>query len=140
PIDDLDLFWQVRSGWLLLEIGQLVPGDTFTYTHAGERVPPIAWLSQVLFALQLRWGGWSFVRLGTALALAGALSIAGLTRRRELGWFGLTTAVLLGLLVVLPHSSVRPQAFAALGFALLLALVQSPKAAWLRFLAAIPLL
>ena len=66
PIDDVDVFWQVRTGELMLETGQLVRHDVFTYTHAGEPVPPISWLAQLLFAMQRRLAGWTFVRFGTS--------------------------------------------------------------------------
>lgn len=144
PIDDVDLFWQIRTGLLMLETGRLVDRDVFTYTHAGEPVPPISWLAQLLFALpfafQVRLGGLAAVRLVTSLAFAAALGVAAAPRRREVGWFSLTAAVVLGLLVALPHTSVRPQAFGVLGFALLLALVQRAWPGWLRLAGAVPLL
>ncbi len=140
PLDDVDVFWQVQTGRQILQTRQLVTQDQFTYTHAGEPVPPIAWLSQVLFALQLQWGGWAVVRTGAALAMAGALCVMGAVRRREVGWFSLCAAVVVGLLVALPHGSVRPQAYGIFGFALLLALVYSEWPNPLRLALAIPLL
>lgn len=140
PIDDVDVFWQVRTGELMLETGQLVRHDVFTYTHAGEPVPPISWLAQLLFAVQHRMAGWPFVRFGTALALAAALVVAVAPARLQVSSFSLTAALALGLLVILPHSSVRPQAFGTLGFAVLLTLGRDERLGWRELLLAVPLL
>src|SRR5207248_7592488 len=99
-----------------------------------------SWLAQLLFAAQLRLAGWEFLRFGTATALAGALVVAASPARRDVGWFSLVGGVALGLLVILPHSSVRPQAFGALGFAWLLTVARQDRPGWRSLLLAAPVL
>jgi hypothetical protein len=140
PLDDVDLFWQVRAGLLMLDTGRLVERDAFTFTHAGDPVPTISWLAQLIFAGAYRVASWPAVRLIAALAFAAALTVAGLRGRNGARLFSLLSAVALGLLVLLPHTSVRPQAFGILGFSLLLALAHSTRQLRSQVLLAAPLL
>jgi hypothetical protein len=128
---DTDLFWQVRLGQLACQQGELIRNDMFTATHAGEPVPPIAWLSQILYALVYRAGSWRLLHQANALVFAGGLVLASLTAR---GRQGSTLAGILGLslgvLAAAPHCEIRPHTLAIFWFALLLLLVETEMRVW----------
>jgi hypothetical protein len=140
PIDDVDLFWQIRLGELTLEQGHLITRDPFTYTHHGEPVPTFAWLAQVIFAALHHAGSWYAVQGLHVVLFTAAFLVAGTVRSQEAGPFTLACALGLAFLVAIPHSSVRPQSFAALGFAILLLLARSRLRPSLRVLIAVPVL
>lgn len=84
PITDVDIFWQVKLGQLMIATGGLVEHDVFTYTHAGEPLPTIGWLAQVIYAWLYDLGGWRAVQLLHATLFAAAFGVAGLTASRML--------------------------------------------------------
>jgi hypothetical protein len=126
PIDDVDLFWQIRLGQLMIERGDLVRTDPFTYTHPGDPQPATGWLAQLVAAILHAGGSWWFLRLVHCLFFASAFVLAASTVREG----SLTCAVAaagLGFLVALSNSSVRPQSIALLGFVVLL---QITRCSW----------
>ncbi len=139
PVGVDDVSWQLQLGRLTLERGQLVTADPFTYTHAGDPVPPVGWLAQVVYALLHQVGGWYAVRLLHVAMFAGAFVLAAWSAcRRSVSVLSLLTALILGLLVAQSNSTVRPQSFAAIGFVLLLMLAESQRPLWHRLVCLIP--
>jgi len=137
PNYDVDVFWQLKLGQLMLERQELVRHDPFTSTHAGEPVPPIAWLSQVAYALIHRVGSWRLLHLVNALVFAGALWLAALTvRRGETSTLANALGLDLGILVMIPHCEIRPHGFAALGLAVLLWTAHAKMRAWKKLILA----
>jgi hypothetical protein len=140
-IIDVDMFWQIRSGQLMLESGRLIRHDPFTYTHQGEPVPVVYWLSQGIFALAYRWGGWPAVQITSASLLAGAYAVAGLSGRdRQATPFGMGLAMVLGFLAGFSNGEVRPQCFALCGLAIVLALVRSRLSLGAKLAGALPVM
>jgi len=140
-VDDVDIFWQVQLGQRMLDTWELQTQDPFTYTHKGEPVPNVGWLAQVFFAALYRLGSWELVLLVHALLFAGGFAVAGRSvRAEEAGLPALTAALSLGFLAALTQSSLRPQSFAVIGFALLLALARSNWKTTTKLLVAVPLL
>jgi hypothetical protein len=134
---DVDVFWQLKLGQLALQQGGLVRADPFSATHAGEPVPPIGWLSQVLYALLYRAGSWRLLHQVNALVFAAGLLLASLTvrglRRSTLaGILGLG----LGVLVAAPHCEIRPHTLAMFSFALLLLVAETKMPAWRKLVLA----
>src|SRR5437870_2568619 len=110
PIDDVDVFWQIRTGQSMLDTKQIVLRDSFTFTHHGERVPPIAWVAQIAYAALYRLGGWRALQIMHGLVFAAAFIVMALTTgRAKIGLFSIVAALAIGLEVALPHSSLRPQ-------------------------------
>lgn len=147
PIDDVDLFTQIKLGELILEQGSLFVNDTFTYTLSGVRVPPVGWLAQVIFALLYRFYSWPAVQFAHVLLFASAFIIAGMSpilspskRRGDISLFSLAAAVLLGFLVGFNNSSVRPQTFAIISFSFLLYITQSNWRLRTKLLVLVPIL
>jgi hypothetical protein len=131
PISDVDMLWQVKLGQLMLERHGLVDQDPFTFTHSGEAFPPVCWLAQVVYAGLHSLGGWRLLQGIDNLLFIGALLIGGLSVR-QVRARAVAAALVIGFLVALPHNSLRPQTFALVGFALLLALRSAPLPAWVR--------
>lgn len=141
PIEDLDLFWQLRMGQLILEQGHLVTVEPFSYLRPGQPAPPVGWLSMVIYAVLDRLGSWTAIQAGHVLVFAGAFAVAGWTARRDVPRpMVLLAAVFLGFVVSLPHSTVRAQGFALGSFALLMALATSQLSLRVKLLLAVPLL
>jgi hypothetical protein len=138
---DTDIFWQVKLGQIMLEEGQIQLGDRFTYTHAGEPAPPIGWLAQVSLALLYNLGGWRLALTVHHLALVGSLLVAAETcRRNYTSPFSILIAMTVGFVVMLSNADLRPQSFAFLGFAILLALARGQSPFWFKLLIASPIL
>jgi hypothetical protein len=136
PVRDVDMFWQVRTGELMLETGRLVTADPFTSTHAGEPTPTIYWLSQLLYAGLLKVGSWELLHRLDSLVFAAALWLAAVAGRTPGGSPAAAAAALgLALLIAMPHHGLRPQTFGLLGFAAVVALAQSRLGTWQKVLA-----
>ena len=123
PIDDVDIFWQVKLGQLTIATGELIERDVFSYTHAGKPTPTIGWLAQVIYAGLYEMGGWRAIQLLHVTLFAAAFGIAGLTashlssQGRYPVPFILVVGIYLGVMAGLSNADVRPQSFALLGFA-----------------------
>jgi hypothetical protein len=135
PVRDVDMFWQVRTGELMIETGGLVTADPFTSTHAGEPTPTIYWLSQLLYAGLLKIGSWELLHRLDALLFAAALWLAAVGGRPS-GKSPLAAAAAFGLalLIAMPHHGLRPQTFGLLGFAVIVALERSGLGPWRKAL------
>jgi len=128
---DVDLFWQVKLGQLVLQRGELLRSDPFTSTHGGEPVPPIAWLSQVFYAVVHRAGSWRLLHQVNALVFAGGLLLASLTvRGRDSSTLAGILGLSLGFLVAAPHCEIRPHTLAMFCFALFLLVAEAELRAW----------
>ncbi|HEX3451635.1 MAG TPA: hypothetical protein VHS97_25500, partial [Isosphaeraceae bacterium] len=136
-VHDTDIFWQVKLGQIMLEEGQIPIADRFTYTHAGEPVPPIYCLAQILLAVLYKLGGWHLARAGHQLALVGSLVAAAATCRRDrTSHFSVIVAMTIGFVLMLSNADFRPQSFGVLGFAFFLALARSGAPFWFKLLVA----
>ena len=123
PVEDFDIFWQVRLGDLMIDSGAVLRREPFASTHLGEPLVPLSAAAQVLLAAARRLGGWAAVQWIDAAAWAGGFFLAGLAAwRRGAEAPGLLVALALGLAMAWPFSGVRPQSFAVLCFGALLVL------------------
>lgn len=127
PISDVDIFWQLKLGELILAAGHPIAGEPFAATHPGEPLPAVAWLGQAVMAeARLLWG-WTGLRVFDALLWLGGFLAAGeAARRRGAAPLAVAVALALGFALALPAASIRPQSFAGLGFGLLLWLLHAP--------------
>jgi len=147
PIDDVDMFTQIKLGELILDQGRLITHDPFTYTLSAVKIPTVGWLAQVIFAWLYRCFSLHGVQIVHALLYSSAFVIAGIsaslnsaTRSVDINLFSLGAAVLLGFLVSFTNSSVRPQSFAVFCFAFLLYVAQSDWRLRIKLLALVPTL
>lgn len=140
PIWDVDIFWQLKLGEMILARGAPVPTEPFAATHLGEPLPAVAWLGQVVMAEVRLTAGWTGLRLFDALCwLAGFLVVAAACRRRGASVGGLALGLAVALYLALPTASIRPQTFAVLCFGLLLALIRLELRPWRTLAIAVPL-
>lgn len=140
PIWDVDIFWQLRLGELILDHGGPVLREPFAAAHLGEPLAPVAWLGQAVMAQVRRLGGWTGLRVFDAVIwLGGFWAVALACRRRGAAPLATAFALAIGFLPALPVASIRPQSFAALGFGLLLALLRLQLSPARTLLLALPL-
>ena len=127
PVFDVDIFWQLKLGELILAARQPLATEPFAATHLGEPLPAVAWLGQAIMAsVRLAWG-WTGLRVFDALLwLGGFLAAGAAARRRGADPLAVAMALALGFALALPAASIRPQSFAGLGFGLLLLLLHTP--------------
>lgn len=140
PVWDVDIFWQLKLGELILAHGGPITGEPFAAAHLGEPLAPVAWLGQAVLAeFRLLWG-WTGLRIFDALCwLGGFWAIAMACHRRGAPPLALLIALVLPFVAALPTASIRPQSFAALAFGLLLALLRVAMPPWRRIALALPL-
>jgi hypothetical protein len=120
---DVDIFWQLKMGELILDGGAPLRREPFAVLHIGEPLPAIAWAGQAAMALARRIGGWDLLRVFDAACWLGGFGAVAIASRLR-GASPLAVAIALGLAVVaaLPTASIRPQSFGCLCFGLLLVL------------------
>lgn len=122
---DVDIFWQLKLGEMILDRGGPVRLEPFAALHLGEPLPAVAWAGQAVMALARQIGGWNLLRITDALIwLGGFWAVAAACRQRGAATGAVALALLLALIVALPTASVRPQSFSCLCFGLMLALLR----------------
>lgn len=122
---DVDIFWQLKLGELILDRGGPLPGEPFAVLHLGEPIPAVGWVGQALMALARRIGGWDFLRVFDAACwLGGFGAVAIASRLRGASLPAVVIALSLAFLAALPTASIRPQSLGCLCFGLLLALLR----------------
>lgn len=89
---DPDTFWHVHMGNEILATGRLPVADRWSWTMVGTPWIAKEWLSQVVFALASRLGGWPAIALVTIVSVATAFA---LVTREALGRLSPLAAVLL---------------------------------------------
>jgi len=119
PIDDADIFWQVKMGRLILDHGFHLT-EPFSYRHPDQPIAYIGWLGQVLFAAAHAALGWEGVQVLNVMAFIVAFVLVWLrvshtctSPRPAVG------ATLLCFLPCMTNCSERPQ---TLAYALFVAL------------------
>jgi hypothetical protein len=115
-------FWHhLARGRAIVQSGELVNEDRFTYTVAGQPLRDPNWLSQIVYYGLYELGGLALVRTVNSLTLAAAVGVLVFLCHRASG--SLFLATLLGIwtfLGLMQLFIVRPQTFSFLLFALLL--------------------
>jgi hypothetical protein len=109
PPADLDFGWQIRTGEEVVRTGQLRPGDTFSYTMTGRKVPDFEWLYNVgLYGVWSAFGAGG-LRLLRTLCVGVPLVMVGLRLRREgVPWYGIALSLFTAVLVLAGSWNLRP--------------------------------
>lgn len=115
-------FWHhLARGEVILETGELLNHDIFTFTVRGQPFQDVNWLTQCLYAWLFGLGGLALVQVVNAFVLALTLGLLVHLCRRTSGSLVIAMSVglvtFLGLWQVL---SIRPQTFSLLFFVLFL--------------------
>ena len=155
PLRQTDLWGHVAYGEWILQHRELPAEDPFVPVFQGMRSVDTAWLSQVLYALAYRGGGGEAFSAIFALTILASYLVLARTFYLQTRSLGITHFALLLVLVVgwSRISTIRPENFGELFFALLLWLIVSSgnsaaagdgepasRAASLRFWLGIPAL
>ena len=117
PVEPNDYWWHIRIGQETLSTGSVPNVETLSYTQNGNPVNYFSWLSEVIFALLVRAGGFSMTVLVRGMVISLAYVLVFIVSRRA--GAGTKTASLVTLLAALATSnnwSVRPQMFTYLLF------------------------
>jgi hypothetical protein len=135
-LSSVDLAYHIRAGNDMLNTHSLIRTDTYTFTASGRSWVDPQWLSQLLFALVHRAGGWAGLHVLRA-ALVGAIFLFVVLACRARGVSRRSAAALtIGAFVVsVGGLGLRPQLIGMLFFAMTTFLVfqrdQHPLALWL---------
>lgn len=143
PIQDYDTFWHLAYGRAMVESGQFINHEIFSYTAAGQPLGSHSQLAQVLYWLAWAAAGANGVillKLAVLLAVAGLLLRLARVAGADLPWAAFCAAFT--LFVAHSRLSARPQVFSYLCLVLLVLLLQGYRQrGWpIRSLWALPLL
>lgn len=127
PEPDLDLWWHLRTGRLIVDTGAVPRVDAFTYTATGRPWIDHEWLAEVIFARLHQAGGMPalaalrVVGVMLALALGAAAGLVGKPARGA-RWAAAALGILLAAPLIGVRAFARPHLFTAvlLGLTLLL--------------------
>src|SRR5205814_2980525 len=113
---DLDFSWQVRSGQRILQTGELLPPESFTYTIQGRPISQFEWLYEVVLALIWNSFGYGGLKLLRTLLVATPLVLLALRLRREgVRWHTVVLSLAAAVLVVAPAWNLRPMYCTTIG-------------------------
>jgi len=131
---DPDIYWHIRSGQVVMETGDVIRGDVFSYTLPGEiRVHP-DWLAEVILASFYNvMGTYGLTLLGGLLSFISIVLMYRLMR----GLFGIRVIfMMLAATATMSASMARPQAWMIIFNLIVLAMVlrRKPSLRWLPIL------
>jgi hypothetical protein len=125
-LTDVDYFWHVTAGRLMVTNGSVFSTDPFSFTYAGGAWTPHEWRSEVLIYELVHWlgGTAALVTFGLVGGATIAIGIA-VARRRGIRVPAIAGAAVVTAAVLVTYLTVRPQALSWLLLAILLALLTS---------------
>lgn len=127
PVPLADLGLQLRLGEMIAGSGPYLD-ERFAAQHLGEALVPNAWLAEYLFHRLWQFGGWQLLRAVDAVLWLSAFFVVLIPARlRGERPLALAASLFAAFALALPTAAIRPQSFAALGFALTLLLVREPS-------------
>ena len=126
---DPGTFWHVRLGERMIDTGELITHDPYTFTFAGRPWAPHGWLGEILMAATFRVAGLDGLLLASSavVALTFALLFARLTRT-GIHWLPAVALTGLGLAAAASHFHARPHLLTILFFALVVLRTQDYEA------------
>jgi hypothetical protein len=135
PMDETDLFFNLRLGEIVLGTGQVPTTNLLSFTHPGAPDVNLAWLFQVVLALAYRWGGIpGTVILKTAFVVGTWAVLYRVARRRGAHPAAAGLALALAAWAAEPRFVERPHLVTFLGLALLLLSIERAEAGRPRML------
>lgn len=132
-VRDPDYFWHVTTGELIATTGHIPMMDPFSFTWGGQPWTPHEWLSELMLYLLTAAGGPAAALVAFGLLGAAVLFVvAWLLRRIGVRPAGVGLVLALGVLVIAPYVTVRPQAISWLMMAILVASLAAlrPERPW----------
>lgn len=123
-IHDVDIFWQLKLGDLILADG-LPHTEPFVAGKEHEPLAVVGWLAQVAYAGARQVGGWPLLWLLDALVWFGGFAVVAAACAKSRNVWPAAVGLWVGWLAAVSTASVRPQSFSALAFGLLVVLMRA---------------
>jgi hypothetical protein len=142
PIDDYDIFTQIRLGQLALIQGGLITTEPFSYLNTGGLLANPGWLAQILFALLYHVGSWPLLQFFNAVLFALSFYVVmrcPLSPQEEIHTRSIVIGSVIALLSSLSSSSFRPQIIGLFSFCICYRWILQANLSFKRLLALIPL-
>ena len=114
---DADMWWHLRAGQDMWQSKSILLTDTFSYTRAGQPWVNAFWVSEIIFYLSYKLGG--YLAITVLVALTGGATFYFLFRGMEGNKFVNAFIIILATITAAPIWSPRPQIFSFLVLALL---------------------
>jgi hypothetical protein len=111
-LNDGDTYLHITAGQWMLEHGQVLRSDPFSYTLGDSPWQAHEWLSEILMAAAFATGGWSGVVTLFALAAGAAAGLFAWALGRRLQGLALYATLVFALLCLLPGLLARPHILA----------------------------
>lgn len=135
-----DVWWQIATGRLIAQQGQLPTADVFTHTCAGHPWVVHEWAWELLmYRLYTGWGYAGLMALRIAVLVPAALLLTWVCFRRGGRELPVLGTVILGVLAMGPVVNDRPQLTGVLFLISLLALIEQARQGCPRWLWLAPL-
>ncbi len=106
-LNDPDTYWHIATAEWIFANG-FPTTDSFSSTYAGEPWIAKEWLSQVLYALAFRLGGWTGVVALAAAAFAATIALLARALERTLASIEVITCLCAAFMLAAPHVVARP--------------------------------
>lgn len=106
---DADMWWHLRAGQVMWQSKTILLTDTFSYTRSGQPWVNAFWISEIVFYLFYKLGG--YLSLSVLVGLAGATTFYFLFRRMEGNKFINAFITILAAITAAPIWTPRPQIF-----------------------------
>jgi hypothetical protein len=111
-LNDPDTYWHIATGQSMLASFAIPVQDPYSHTMLGEPWMVHEWLSEIIFALVYRVGGWPLVAIVPPLMLAATIVIIARSVSRHLSYPHTAILCLLAVAMALPHLLARPHVLA----------------------------
>lgn len=136
PVLTGDISYQVATGQLMLERGQIVDSDPFTFTVFGEAWINQQWGASLVFALVYDAAGWLGLLLMRALLIGTAFGLVFWTcRAYDANRIVASLVTMAAFVVAATNLALRSQMFGVVSFAAVVALLawrhRHPRLLWL---------
>ncbi|MGP0064565.1 MAG: tetratricopeptide repeat protein [Isosphaeraceae bacterium] len=123
PLKDADIYWHLRTGDWIRQMGQVPRTDLFTYTREGVPWIDLHWIFQVAVSWLYEQGGVVALNLAKCAVTCVAVLLLVTSRRREWPVWVMLVAWLPALLVLGGRMYVRPETLTLLYLSIFLAVV-----------------
>jgi hypothetical protein len=110
-LNDPDTYWHLATGEWILANG-FPHADPFSSTYAGEPWIAKEWLSQFLYAMVYRLGGWAAIAVLAAASFAMSFALLARALQRNLAPIPVLVCLSVAFALAAPHALARPHLLA----------------------------
>lgn len=135
PLRNMDIWWHLRTGELILERGTVPYFDWFTFVDFDCPWIDLHWGFQLLVTWLYHWGGVDLLILAKCFCLSATVAFAWLASGRMLPAWGKAVCWILPVICISGRSVVRPEMLSLMYLAIWMYLISQlstrPKIIWL---------